>query len=218
MIRAIFFDLDGTLIDSEKLAVRAVRETYGAWGVSLPESILSQIVGLKWKDCLKFLFKEYPVALGEMAAEEEIKRRYQEILHYGPEEVPGARRAVEVLSKDFLIGLVSSSDRRDINWALDHLGIREYFKIVLSAEDLLRGKPSPDGYLMAMRALGVSASESIVFEDSTYGIAAGRRAGALVVAVTATNYFKQDQSEAQLKIIDFTNINTKWIREQTPIA
>jgi beta-phosphoglucomutase-like phosphatase (HAD superfamily) len=109
-------------------------------------------------------------------------------------------------------GFVSGSAREEIQYALKKLGIHQHFQFILGAEDYVRSKPEPDGYIEAMGALGLEPSKVLVFEDSQAGIRSARSAGTWVAAVTSTNYTGQDQSEAHLKIKDFVGINADWVK------
>ncbi|MGZ3687945.1 MAG: HAD family hydrolase, partial [Bdellovibrionota bacterium] len=111
--------------------------------------------------------------------------------------------------------LVSGSHRSEILWALDKLQIRSHFQVILGAEDYPRSKPAPDGYEKALKTLAVKPNRSLVFEDSTAGIRSARDAGTWVVAITGTNHFKQDTSEAHHWIPDLREVNVDWISKIT---
>jgi HAD superfamily hydrolase (TIGR01509 family) len=126
--------------------------------------------------------------------------------------VPGAAQAVRALAELYPLGLVSGSRREEILWALDQLGVRSCFRIVLGAEDYPHSKPAPDGYLSAMKTLGSTGPGTLVFEDSSAGIASARAAGAWVVALTCTNHFQQSSLQAHETIADLSGVDPAWVQ------
>ena len=211
--QAILFDLDGTLIDTELAAGEAVKKCLKLWGID-PSSILEDaryLTGRKWEDAFQFLFKKYQIPVEENVARKEILIQYQRETEENLFVVPGSVEAVQLLSEKFPLALVSGSFRSQILWALKKLKIEDHFQFYLGAEDYPRSKPQPDGYLKAVQKLGVSASNCLVFEDSVVGIASAKAAGLRVIAITCTNHFSQDLSQADHQIPDFQKISLDWI-------
>lgn len=210
-IKAVLFDLDGTLIDSEPLAARAVGELFKEWGISAHPDDLTYVTGRTWESAFQYLAGKYQFPVSPQEVRRQIAGRYQKLLETDLIEVPGGREAVLSLAKTYPLALVSGSFKQDILWALKKLQILDCFQIVLGAEDYPKSKPEPDGYLKALAFLQVAGAEGIVFEDSTAGIASGRSAGLWVAAVTRTNHTGQKQSEAHCTIPDLAGINLEWI-------
>lgn len=210
-IRAILFDLDGTLIDTEPSAATAICEVFRAWGIQIESSDAEFITGRTWAAASQFLFNKYPLPVSAEEASRILIKRYQDEIQKELHLVPGGAQAVQELAPHYPLALVSGSHRREILWALDRLGIRQCFKTILGAEDYPQSKPAPDGYQKAIQALGVTPQEGLVFEDSTPGITSAKAAGLWVVAITGTNHFNQDTSQAHEKIADLRGVNRKWI-------
>ena len=118
----------------------------------------------------------------------------------------------------FQLALVPGSSRHEIHWAMDKIGIRDCFEVILGAEDYPLSKPAPDGYLKAMRLFKADAASTMVFEDSEAGIASARAAGLFVVAITSTNHFGHDTTSANLHISDLTTVNRQWILDLGELA
>lgn len=213
IIKAIFFDLDGTLIDTEPTAVDAIQKVFERWQVPLSPEDSTFVTGRKWKDAFDYLFQKYKIPVAHWTASEEILSEYRQSLGKNLRVVPGGIRAVQSLSQLYPLGLVSGSHRAEIIWALSQMGIQKNFQVVLGAEDYLKSKPAPDGYLKALEILNLPASDALVFEDSHAGISAARKAGLWVVAITKTNHFLQDLSQAHLQIPDLTVVTPKWLAE-----
>lgn len=211
-IKSILFDLDGTIIDTESTAAQAIEACFQEWGLKIEPTDASYITGRTWESAFLFLHKKYQFPVPKEVAEEKIIHRYRTLLDQELRVVPGSVEAVRALSSHFQLALVSGSRREEILWALKKLKIDSCFSIILGAEDYPRSKPSPDGYLKALQLLNAESSSSLVFEDSTAGIQSALAAHLWVVAITTTNYFKQDQSQAHFSIPDLSPVHPDWVR------
>jgi HAD superfamily hydrolase (TIGR01509 family) len=207
--KAIIFDMDGTLIDSERLAadcLSSVCAESGATGFDL-EKALELIVGRTWESAFSRLNEEYPQLGRDVFSQ--VLERYQQRLRAGEMiEIPGAKDFIlEMATEQRLpLALVSGSARDDVEFVLKSFGVRDHFSVVLGAENYPNSKPAPDGFLKAVETLGFDPSEIWVFEDSTPGIEAGLAAGLTVIALEHANHFGQDQSGAHHLISHFEAI------------
>lgn len=212
-IEAIIFDLDGTIIDTEPTAALAVEECFAEWDIPIQRDDASYLTGRTWENAFAFLFSKYTLPIPLPEAKQRLLGRYRQKIEENLTTVPGSIEAIQSLAERFPLALVSGSGRSEILWALTKLKVIHHFQIILGAEDYLRSKPQPDGYLKAMGILNKAPGSCLIFEDSTAGIASARAAGSWVVAVTSTNHFKQDLALAHLKIKDLTPVNVNWINE-----
>jgi HAD superfamily hydrolase (TIGR01509 family) len=210
-IRTILFDLDGTLIDTEPAAAKAITECFAKWGTAVATEDASYITGRTWETAFQYLFKKYEIPVPAQRASLEMITRYRELVTNELFPVQGSAEAVKALAGKYPLGLVSGSYRSEILWALDRLGVRELFQVILGAEDYPRSKPSPDGYLKAIDLMNTKAEHTLVFEDSEPGIASAKTAGAFVVAITGTNHFRQNTANADVFIKDLSEVHPEWI-------
>ena len=201
MIDAVVFDLDGVLLDSERLwdEVREALalERGGCWsdraqaemmGMSSPEwsRYLHDVVGVR----------EPP---DEIAADVvgRMEERYRERLPL----LPGAREAVERLAARWPLGLASSSNRPLIDLALELGDLARFFRVTVSSEEVERGKPAPDVYLDACRRLGVEPARAAAVEDSRNGIRSAHAAGLRVVAIPNAEFPPDEDSLALADVV-----------------
>lgn len=206
---AILFDLDGTLIDSESVAVLAVLECMHAYGVQVDKSDAEVLTGRKWSFAFDFIFKKYATELAakpRAKIENEIIALYHERLKTDFKTIPGAVEWVKTLVPHLRLAVVSGSSRGEITWALEKMGILSFFERIFGSEDYRESKPSPEGYLKALKELKLDPARTLIFEDSTAGITSALGANVTVVAITAANHTKQDQSHARDHIRDYTGL------------
>lgn len=208
---AVFFDLDGTLVDTEPVAVRVVAECLKEWGIHPEKKDTEYVTGRKWEAALAYLSQKYSFPDPLEKCLEKIVTRYRERLKAELVEVPGSSQAVRAIAPHVKLALVSGSHRQDILWVLSQLRIQKYFQAILGSEDYPESKPSPSGYLAAIQKLGIDPSQGLVFEDSSAGIQSAKTAGLKVVAISCTNQFQQDLSQADLIIPDFKGVDDQWL-------
>ena len=195
---AFLFDLDGTLVDSERQCAEAVARTLAKMGRQITPEERRFVVGHGWNEIHALL--ERTEALG-LTRDELILRaggeREKIVEEQGLVVLPGGVELLRAAHEAGLeVAIVSGSSRHEIADAIRLLGIEGQVPFFVGAEDVTRGKPAPDGYLLAANELGVAPEDCIVLEDSTAGIAAGIAAGMVVVATSAANFAQQVQDAA----------------------
>ncbi len=203
MVHAVLFDLDGTLVDSERQYAEALaRALRSGQGVEIAQADRDHVVGHSWVAIHARLAAAYPAITwdrDQLIAATALASR-ELFAAADALELPGARAAVARFA-DRQRGLVTGSSRVEAEHMLGLLGLADAFSVRLCAEDVPRSKPAPDGYLMACERLGLAPRHVLVVEDSAAGVAAGRAAGCVVVAVRAGNFAGHDQSAAH-RVID----------------
>jgi HAD superfamily hydrolase (TIGR01509 family) len=197
MLRAVLFDLDGTLADTERQNAEAVARALAARGRPMTAEERHYVIGHGWAEIYHHLVAHGGIDVGyEELIAQATHERERLIAADGLDVLPGAVEAVRRLSARHRAAVVSGSSRREIDVCLRALGVLERFAFYVGAEDTSRGKPYPDGYLLAAEKLAVPAHECLVLEDSTAGIRAARTAGMRCVAIRAGNFAGQPQDEA----------------------
>jgi len=200
----MLFDLDGTLVDSERESAEAMaRAMKNGLGIEISQADRDFIIGRSWVEIYQNLIDGYGEGLSWSKAEliaETSAERANVFAEVGITVLPGAVAAVDRFAH-LKRTIVTGSSRVECRQALVALGLQDTFDAVYASEDYPAGKPAPDGYIAAANAVEVAIGECVVIEDSAAGIASGRAAGAFVVAVRAGNFYGQDQSAAHV-IID----------------
>ncbi len=203
MIRGFLFDLDGTLVDSERETAEAMaRALLRGQGIAIEQYDRDFIIGRSWMaiyDSLKSRYPRLAWSRAETIAQTALLRD-EVFAEIGITVLPGAREVMR-WTAEHPRALVTGSSRVEVTQVLPLICEHARFETIVAAEDVPRSKPNPDGYQKAIEALGLLPSECLVIEDSTAGIAAGRTAGCVVLAVRAGNFGGWDQSGAH-RVID----------------
>jgi len=183
--RAIIFDMDGLLIDSEPLWVRAEIEIFGEVGVVLREEDCARTKGLRTDDVIAYWHTRRPWDSRTPAeVEARLIARVASLVREGGVALPGVASAIEVARAGGRpLALASSSPLVIIHAALERLGLAETFDVVQSAEKETHGKPHPGIFLRTAERLGIPAVECLVLEDSLMGVIAAKAARMTCVAV-----------------------------------
>jgi HAD superfamily hydrolase (TIGR01509 family) len=183
---AVFWDMDGTLVDSEKVWSVSLADTAAWLGGELSQPARDDMVGSNMARTLVILFDDLglPRDPARMAAAEQFMiDRTAELFAAGLEWRPGALAALRtVRAAGWPTALVTNTGRALTETALDGIG-REHFDVTVCGDEVPRGKPDPDPYLRAAELLGVVAEECLAVEDSPTGALAAELAGAAVLVV-----------------------------------
>ncbi|HEX2138310.1 MAG TPA: HAD family phosphatase [Woeseiaceae bacterium] len=180
---AVFFDMDGTLIDSEPLAATLVKQLLDQRNLPAPPFPLSRFDGQTWASVEAILAEHYP-ALAGLPLADRFEREFHDLLRRElPPAIPGAREAFTAAAQRCAVGIVSSSPRATIQVVADSLGLSAQCRVIVGAEDVRHSKPHPEAYLLAAERAQVAPRKCLVFEDSEAGLQAARAAGMTVVAI-----------------------------------
>jgi len=201
VIRAIVFDFDGLILDTEEPVYRSWLEVYQAHGEELPFERWVQIVGSTTAGFhpQHHLEERLGKPLPKEVLDRRIGRRTEMILAQAL--LPGVVQHLDAARERGLkLGVASSSTREWVAGHLARLGILDRFDCLRCRDDVANAKPEPDLYLAVLECLGVKASEAIAIEDSPNGVAAARRAGMRSVAVPNSITARLDLSEADIKL------------------
>jgi HAD superfamily hydrolase (TIGR01509 family) len=183
-IGALIFDLDGLLVDSEPLAAQAMVRFLQSFGLEQDPVIQKQLLGRRLPEAIAISQAGY----GLPGTLEELARQYGqmrlEALKGSVKALPGAREIVAFgRERGLSLALATSGMRAHVDVSLAETGLSGLFDAEVTGDDVSRGKPAPDLFLLAADRLGVSPESAVVFEDSPLGVEAAAASGMQVVAV-----------------------------------
>jgi HAD superfamily hydrolase (TIGR01509 family) len=193
---ALIFDMDGLMIDSERLYFAAEREMAASYGKDLRDEQLWPLMGRKPIESLRLLRGILGI---ETSPEELLEWRNRLMLEKMGRDLgamPGLFEILDAFHGRVKLAVATGAQREFLDIALDTLRIRGRFDVLQTADGLERGKPDPEIYRIACRRLGLPPGECVVLEDARNGVLAGKAAGCPVIAVPSDYTRGQDFSEA----------------------
>lgn len=201
--KAIIFDMDGLMVDSEPLHFRAsdiLLKEYGFGFDNLPASLKSGFMGKRVIDFIKAVIEYLNL---DVELDKFYQKRMEIFLNLVKEKLQptsGLFKSLNLLKKNnFKIGLATSGTKQYIEIVLKKFKIRNYFDAIVAGDDVKIGKPNPETYLVASKKLDFAPEECIVLEDTTNGIESAKKAGCECIAVKNL-YVPQDCSRADLRL------------------
>lgn len=180
MKRAILWDMDGTLIDSEPAHAAAFDEAVAELGLSFPPNFHERLLGRSSAEVHKAVAEQAP----DLTYEQWMARKWGHFVGHARKvnrRDSLANIAVKKAAEGLPMALVSNSTADEVALAMDVTGLNKIIPMTVSRADVKDGKPSPEGYLLAAKRLGVAPEDALVVEDSLVGAQAGLNAGMRVL-------------------------------------
>lgn len=181
-IEGLIFDCDGTLTDSMPAHYLAWRETFGRYDIPFSEERFYSLGGMPTDKIAEMLGSEHGIALDPAEVSQQKEEAFlEQLVHVLPVE-----KVVEIAKREKgrrKLAVASGGFRWVIEEQLAHIGLKDWFDVIVTKEDTERHKPHPDVFLEAARRMNVSPDRCLVFEDADLGFEAARRAGMQVIDV-----------------------------------
>lgn len=219
--KVLLFDLDGTLVDTEKLAMTVIADYCVEKKLFSQEAPLKNIseliVGRTWKSAIRDFLSIYSLALDPDQLEADLKAKYRQQLNAGVEWIPGViEKLSQFRSKAYFMGIVTGSSRDEVDIILKAHGAESWFDQIWAAENYAEGKPSPIPFLTAFQEISNRAKDSsgyevhahdvLVFEDSIAGMESSSQAGFPFVQVLHAHPSLQHDQRALMSIQDWREL------------
>ena len=215
MIRAIVFDFDGVLADSEPLHLAAYQEVFSALGVALTgDDYYANLLGYDDEGVFRVMATRHGWTLdaGRIATLiAEKSRVFDEVISKHDVLYPGAAAAVERLAPSFPLGIASGALKHEIEMVLRNAGLERHFRFIVAAGDTPESKPAPDPYVRAAQLHQLPSPACVAIEDSRWGIVSAKGAGMKCVGITNT-YAASDLSGADAVINSLEEFTHELIR------
>ena len=206
-MKAVIFDMDGVLVDSEPLWRLAEREVFAGVGLELDDADCERTMGMRTDEVIEHWYRRKPWnGLSPTDVEARLVARMQTLIAERATAMAGVEQAMTIARDAGLkLALASSSPPELIDAVLRALGYESEFAVVRSAVDEEQGKPHPGVFLTTARLLGVEPAECVVIEDSLAGVRSARAAGMRVIAVPPAHLFDDpgyDDADVKLRTLE----------------
>jgi len=220
MIKAVIFDMDGVLVDSEPFHVEIEKRQFTLNNVPVTREEQQQYMGVAAEVMWRTLSERYSI---NRSVEELIEQNRAESIRFFSEVdeiplMPGVVELLEVLrANNYPLAVASSSFPEVIDLVLERTGIRNYFQEVVSSQEAGKSKPEPDVFLLAAKRLGVEPRNCLVVEDSANGIKAAHSANMICVAYQGEGVDPQTQNAADAIISSYHQLVTMVLSQDFPL-
>jgi len=214
MIKAVIFDMDGLIVDTESIhskAAEKILKKYNKIPDFFPNGLVHMIGHSGSVENLRFI-KKYGLDLNEEELTRQRRAFFTELIQEKLTPLPGFKPLLNQLHKSgYKIALASNRYEKHIHMILDNLEVTNYFDVIVGPNDERRYKPHPDIYLHTAKELGIKPDTCLVLEDSEPGIISAKAAGMFVIAIPNEFTAQQDLSKADIILDSLDKVNIELI-------
>ena len=185
-IKAVLFDMDGLMVDTESLSTEAFINSAKAQGYNMTKEETLKVLGFTKANIYQFWIDYFQGTNvdGKKLVDDHYEYIENVLYTVGPEKMPYVEELLKYLRENnYKIAVASSSDTADIKNNLEKTKLEKYIDEIASGAEVENGKPAPDVFLLAAKSLGVDPKDFLILEDSKAGIKAGKASGAMVFMV-----------------------------------
>jgi len=207
-IKAVIFDMDGVIVESEFRNYKAKLKVLEPFGVTFDYEYYSQFPGNSNIVVWQKIIDDFQIdATAESLHKVDLVARDELIKQEGHIAIDGALDLIKKLSKKYVLALASGSPEHIILDTVKFFDIEKYFKFIISGETIENCKPAPDIFLITAKNIGINPENCVVIEDSANGVLAAKRAGMKCIGYVNLNSGKQDLSLAEKRVKNLSEID-----------
>ena len=214
MLKAVIFDFDGVITDSEILHLRAFNQSLAQYGIEITKNdYYTMYLGFNDTDCYKLLIEKGLLKMDEQQINTlmiQKKKLFEQLAKAEGKMIEGVRDFLNMLEQNNIpMAICSGSLLTEVEMVLEDARLRHLFEAIVSGEQVKKGKPDPEGFLLSLQRLNenrenpIMANQCIVIEDSHWGLEAAKAAGMHTIAVT--NSYDAEQLSMADKIVERLN-------------
>ena len=211
MLKAVIFDFDGVITDSEILHLRAFNQSLAQYGIEITKNdYYTMYLGFNDTDCYKLLIEKGLLKMDEQQINTlmiQKKKIFEQLAKAEGKMIEGVRDFLNMLEQNNIpMAICSGSLLTEVEMVLEEARLRHLFEVIVSGEQVKKGKPDPEGFLLSLQRLNenrenpITANQCVVIEDSHWGLEAAKAAGMHTIAVT--NSYDAEQLSTADKILD----------------
>ena len=212
--KAVIFDMDGVLIDSNPFHLRKWIDLLNSHRIPFrPEDLPQYVLGQRNDTAFRYFFGPELTAAEIARLSDELEKKFREEFRPHARPLPGLERLMDECHRAGIpMAVASSAMAKNVEFVVDALGFRKYFRCLVSGDEVSRPKPDPEIYLKVAGKIGLHPAGCVAFEDSFVGVESAKRAGMKCVAIAST--FPRDQLEraADLAVPSFESLTLDRLR------
>lgn len=211
--KGIIFDLDGVLVDSSEFHFRAWQIWAKRHGTTMTYEFFRETFGMVNDNIIPHLIPRKLTSEELKALSDDKEAIFREVARGKIKPLNGAVELVMALqSHGYKLAIGSSTPRKNIEVVLESIGLKDSFSVCIAAEDVTKGKPDPEVFLKAAKAIGVLPSRCVVIEDAVAGIQAAKNAGMKAIAVTTTHP-RERLKQADIIVESIADVTVEMIEQ-----
>lgn len=217
MIKAVIYDVDGTMVDSEPLHIAAwdkALQSYNHQLNDLSENLRATMAGKKPAVIAQEMVDDLKLPIDSETLLTKKTEIFMELIKTDLQGMPGIVDSVHRLKEaGYKLGIGTSLSREYLTIVLHNLNVQQFFDVIVTGDEIKNGKPHPETYLMVAEKLGVNPAECVVIEDANTGIKSAKAAGCVCIAITNPNALPQDTALADKVISSLDEVTEEFIQQ-----
>lgn len=212
MIKAIIFDMDGVISDTNMMHAKIEEEIFKKNGIIIkPEELIKRFAGYKFVDIVKILGQEHEKKLDINRIVRLKKRKVFEVTKKELKPIKGAIPLIKKSYKNHELAVASASHKKYVHYTLKKLGVKKYFKAIITGDDVKHAKPNPEIFLLAAKKMNIPPKYCLVIEDGKAGMIAAKRAKMKCVGLVKNKDSKE--YPADVLVEKLSRINPEKIKK-----